>query len=193
MESLGVALLSGILAFFGAIVGHFVAFDLNTKGKRRDVRRGHIERFAEHLSEDETWLDRYRQESLFLEGKKPIDTAPYDKAFALYLLYFGVELAESMEALQEARFAYLDAMNRGLLARMELAAKTSAPSLARIALPAAEVKSIIEKFGPYYEGLLRCLAAASNIAIATIPEESAIKNWWDALCSRVRRVFSSIP
>lgn len=183
MEALGIALFSGLLAFFGAIVGHLVAFDLSTLAKRRDIRRTHIERFAEYLSEDVPWMEQYFRETLFLAGGYPATEGPYEKAFALYILYFGEELAEPIKTLQIARHAYQSAMNEGLSTRCALAAQSPGGSLTNTRLPDEQLKTITEKFTPYYDASLRCLQAASKIAAATIPEKSQIRTLWESVRS----------
>jgi hypothetical protein len=89
--SVVVALITGALAFVGALFGNFLAFDLNATAKRREVRREQIERFADLIGEDQTWLGDYRTELLFREGPEGTP-AHFDRAYGIYALYFADEL-----------------------------------------------------------------------------------------------------
>jgi hypothetical protein len=180
--------ITGFLAFLGAIAGHFVAFDLNAAAKRRDVRRSQIERLAEFISEDQTWMDNFRQIALFGDGEFQTSTEPSDKAFAIYTLYFG-ELTHTMEPFVTARHEYKKALREGYGARLQAAREHNQP-LASTALTDAEVDAISEKYAPYYGSLLGILDAASKVAEETIPEKSLLVRWWEDKCAKVARAFS---
>src|SRR6267143_4474125 len=173
-----IPVLTGLLAFVGAILGHFVAFDLNTAAKRRDVRRTQIDRFAELVSEDETWMDEFRVEALFKEGDFARGTEPSDKARAIYVLYFGKELSVPMTAFLRARHDYKTALRQGCVDRMGLAVASGKP-LSMTTLPQADQDAILAKFEPYYQSILRNLGAASTIVQETLPEKSQIVRWCD--------------
>jgi hypothetical protein len=184
-------LLVGVLAFLGAFLGQFVAFDLNAAAKRREVRREQIERFAEFLSEDNTWMEHFRDETLFGEvdhNKK--DIAPKDKAFAIYALYFRKELSSAMIAFVTARREYQAALNGGQINRL-LASSASGQPMSITKLPDAEVELIQAKYSPYYQALLGNLSVAAEIVQETIPEESQMARWcadsWAGLMERLKK------
>lgn len=172
-----IPILTGLLAFVGAIAGHFVAFNLNAAAKRRDVRRAQIERFAEFISEDQTSMDKYRQQALY--GKIDYfqtETAPADSAFAIYMLYFSTELTNTMSPFITARQEYKTAMGQGFGRRLSAATATMQP-LSSTVLPKADTDSIMAKYPPYYQAILDNLGAASKIAQETIPEKSQMATW----------------
>ena len=171
-----IPILTGLMAFFGAVVGHFVAFDLNAAAKRREVRRAQIERFAEFISEDTGWMDEYRSEELFGEGKSEHGISPHDKAFAIYVLYFGEEISTQMSELISARNQLQTAIGTTYTARLKLA-QANKKALAEISPSQAEVDAVTNKYRTYYEATLQCLLAASTIAQGTIPEKSQIGRW----------------
>jgi len=184
-----IAVLTGLFAFVGVIAGHFVYFDLNAATKRREVRRAHIERFAELISDDVAWLHGYQRESLYGEGKSDAWTAPYRKAYAIFLLYFRDELSlyQSLTALLNARHEYEAAIDRGYMARLGLVRSRQALSVTPA--PEADRDTVTEKHRPYYEAVLDCLVVASEITQKTIPEESVIVRWCVDIWARIRAFF----
>lgn len=186
-----IPILTGFLAFVGAIVGNFVAFDLNAAAKRREVRRAQIERFAELISEDQTYLSEYRTEVLFREGTFAPRNAPYDKAYAIYVLYFMDELATPMKTLILARHEYEKEIDTGYMARLSLA-QANRQALSVTSSPKANLNTVLEKHSPYHKAMLDCLVTASRIVQETIPEKSRIGRWcadrWTQIkCRFVRR------
>jgi hypothetical protein len=187
-----IPLLTGLLAFIGVLLGHYVHFVFGATAKRREVRRLQIERFAELISEDLTWMDTYRRNLLFGEGKIDGGTEPNDKAFAIYALYFWSDLTEAMLEFTAARDAYKDAIANGYAARLQLAMDNHQPlSVTRLAQ--AQLEPITERYRPYYQALLNALEAASNVAEQTIPE-SRIARWmehgWKQMADRWHRLRS---
>ncbi len=183
--SVWIPILTGLLAFVGAIAGHFVAFDLNSAAKRREVRRTQIERFAEFISEDQTWMNNYRNEALFGQGNFQPGTSPRDKAFAVYRIYFAAELANTMNAFVQARYEFEAAIDAGYLARLQTVGATG-QSLSITVLPRGEIDLIMAKYRPYYQGIVDNLDAASTIIQETIPEESQMARWCADSWARLR-------
>ncbi len=183
-----IPILTGLMAFVGAIAGHFVAFDLNAAAKRREVRRAQIERFAELISEDQTWLSDYRVEALYREGTFAPGSSPYDRAYAIYVLHFMDELATPMKALISARHEFEREIDKGYLVRLDLAVANAQP-LSRTSPPDANAKAVTEKHSPYHEAMLKCLLAASRIVQETIPEKSQIGRWCADRWTQIRHLF----
>lgn len=197
-----IALLTGALAFIGAVFGHFVAFDLNTAAKRRDIIRNHIERYAELISKDEAWLSDYKNALLFGKGKSSTSDAPHSEAYALFIMYFQSRLSEPMLELIKARSDYEAAIDgcwaeRLTLAKAKLQANAANPVLmtaeAAISvsiLPKSSIEKTQEFHGPYYLATLKCIKAASVVAHETIPEKSQIVQWGGEMASAIKRRIS---
>lgn len=181
-----VALLSGVLAFLGAVVGHFVAFDLNSNAKRRDVRRTQIERMAEFLSEDVSWTDTYSKALVFGEERTAKDAAPYDKAFAIYVLYFGSELRANMEDLVKARHEYIKAIDAAHIERLDTAFKNKT-DLATTRSTDKARENVLNSYKPYYRAILACLLRSSEIVEGTIPAQSTLRRAWSTWLSKLSR------
>lgn len=169
MQYWWIPLATGILAFLGSMGGHFISFNLNSKSRQREVRRTQIEKFAEYISEDQTWMNQYRQEACFRNGKFSDTTAPKDKAYAIYHLYFSQEpeLSKAMLAFIKSRHECRQAIDLVYLQRIQLAIdnKTTTEST----LASEEMLSkVVEVHTPYYEALIDTLIAASKIARKTI-------------------------
>jgi len=166
--SIWIAVLTGLFAFGGVVAGHFVAFDLNAAAKRRDLRRAHKERFAELISEDLTWLEDCRRELLYGYGKSVSGSAPYDKAYAIYRLYFGSELTESIKNLKELPGEYKSELEAPLTARRNTARAAKKPLLATI--PSVnDVKTLDAIALAYRNAVKDCLTAASSISDEAVP------------------------
>ena len=183
-----IPILTGLLAFVGAIAGHFVAFDLNTAARRREVRRAQIERLAEFVSEDRTWLRDYRNEALFGLGKFAPGHAPFDRAKAIYMLYFRPELSAQWTALLQARHEFEAEMDKGYMERLRLALANK-QELSATCLPQADLDVVTGKHPAYYEATLQILIAASQVAQETIPEKSQIARWCADRWTQFRRRF----
>jgi hypothetical protein len=186
--SVWIPIFTGLLAFVGAVAGHFVAFDLNAAAKRRDVRRAQIERYAEFISEDQTYMDHYKQETLFGTINFEKETAPRDKAYAIFMLYFATELSRTMNQFITARLEYQFALNNGYVARLQVAAANNQP-LEHDRVPQATIDVIQAKYPHYYKAIVDNLDAASKIAQETIPEKSQIGHWCAYCWSRISAPF----
>lgn len=186
--SVWIPIFTGLLAFVGAIIGHFVAFDLNSAAKRREVRRAQIERYAEFMSEDQTWMARYQHETLFGQVDFQKDTAPHDRALAIFMLYFVTELENTMKRFIVARMEYEAAIVGGYIARAQAAAATN-QSIQQAKAPQTNIDLIHAKHGPYYKAIVDNLEVASKIAQETIPEKSQIVRWCAYWCGRLSAPF----
>jgi hypothetical protein len=186
--SVWIPIFTGLMALLGAVAGHFLAFELSAAAKRREVIRAQIERFAELVSEDVTWMHKYRIALLFEEGQA-WDASPYDKAYAVCMLYFADKLREEIVALVETRHAFVRAiddtysgrLNRGIAAGQPL--KSSRPTQ-------AEVAAVAEAYVPYYRAVRECVRSSSSIVQETIPETSPmvirIKSYWSKAVRRIK-------
>lgn len=181
-----IPILTGMLAFAGVIAGHIVSFNLNSAGKRRDVRRAQLDRFAEFVSEDESCIEAFRTEALWGEGHfREGELEPSDRARAVMALYFRNELGSVFLGFLKARLDYKQALRHGFIQRRRLAA-TSGKSLTETMLSDKEVEGIQSNFGPYYIALNECLDTASTLLEGTIPERSAFSQWCGGLWAKVR-------
>jgi hypothetical protein len=165
-----IALLTGVLAFVGVLLGHFVSSDLNAVHKRRDIRRAQLERLGEFISEDRTWMSNYRREMAFGAAESPSAVAPFDRARAIYHLYFHKELEACMSDFMAKRHAYDRAIDKACLERIQTAAKDG-KRVSEVAPSKAALDEIQKEFGPYYEALTTTLGEASKLINATMPEE----------------------
>jgi hypothetical protein len=181
------ALLVGLLAFVGAMFGHLVAFDLNATSRRREVRRNQIERLAEFLSEDVSALFSYQEELLFGKGEKSKGHSPYEKAYAIYILYFWEELADKFSVLIAARQKYKEAIDLAFVERLNTAIAGGKTSVAGIAPSKLAQDNVLKLHEPYYQAVLDCLASASKIAQTTIPAQSTLKAVWFACVAKGKR------
>lgn len=168
--SISIALLTGLLAFIGVVLGHFVSSDLNALHKRREVRRAQLERLGEYISEDRTWMDSYRREMLYRGGDSPSEPSPFDRARAIYHLYFYDELKGSMSLLIEKRREFDLAIDRGHLERLDAATKSGQP-VTGVAPSKAAQDEVFKHFDPYYKAFLNALTEISKLIKTTMPEE----------------------
>ncbi|MDH3437516.1 MAG: hypothetical protein OEN48_11070, partial [Betaproteobacteria bacterium] len=144
---------------------------------------------AELISEDLMWLEEYRRELLYGEGKSPSGSAPYDRAYAIYRLYFGPELTESMKALKELRWEYKSEIDAMLTARRNSAGATKKPLVVTIP-PLADIKTLNNIALAYHNAVEDCLTAASLILEETIPEKSPIVRWCADIWARISDRFA---
>jgi len=183
--TLETAIIVGLFAFIGTVIGHLVSFKLNATAKRHEVRRSQIERLAEFLSEDNTWTRNYGRAAMWGSESPPSDTSPYDRAFAIYVLYFPGEMVEQMKAVTEARQAFIDAINNSKLERME-AASASGKALAAVPPTEASRDKVWQLFSPYYKAILAALSGASDIVHASLKAESRFDDLWGNIARRIR-------
>ena len=186
--SVWIPIFTGLLAFFGAVAGHFVAFDLNAAAKRREVRRAQIERYAEFMSEDNTWMAHYKHETLFGQVNFQKETAPSDRAQAIFMLYFAPELSNTMKQFLVARREYEAALGMGYIARLQAAAANDQP-IERARAPQASIELIEARHSPYYKAILDNLEGASKIVQETLPERSQIVRWCAYYWSQISAPF----
>lgn len=174
---------TGLLAFAGVIFGQIVASDLNTAAKRRDVRRGHIERMTDLLNEDVSWMREYERRSLFLPLEMPtFALGPYYQASAIFQLYFHSELSAQWGDLADARGDLKNAIEDAVLIRVNLAGRSSERNSA---LTPEQTRPVLEKDRHYYSCFLDVVERASQVAQETIPEESQLKKAWSAASAKL--------
>jgi hypothetical protein len=179
-----IPLVTGLLAFGGVFLGHFVAFDLNAAARRREVRRSQIERLAELMNEDTIYIREYIREALFRTGNFPPGPNPAKKAAAIQMLYFQQELATEMNAFEEARFQYEQRIDSAYLARLR--AVTPQQPIEKTFVSDAQIEEIKSLHPAYYRGVLNVLKVASTIALETIPEGSHAFKCFDRVWKRIR-------
>ena len=172
---------TGLLAFVGAILGHFVAFDLNAAARRRETRRAQAERLGQLLAEDITWTSTYRRQQLFGPGAAP-EGSPFDQAHAIYVLYFANEIKDEMLELLKSRAAYIGAIDEGHVERLKIA---KSKEEFEVTAPSGDsLRKVGTASGPYHKATFKSLSEAAKIIEACMPEDSELRRLWARLTGR---------
>jgi hypothetical protein len=189
------AVLAAIFAFIGSLTGHFIANYFDAARKRHEVRRAQIEKFAEALTEDRHWLELRQHDYVFGETGAEEKTTPYDRAWAVYLLYFKSELSMPWTQFMCARHDYLQLLMDIYGQRLRDA--TFERQVAQTHADPELVKQLHEKARACHAAYLECFDAASDIAQETIPRRTPLIKLWDVgqrrLRQRLKRPTSRAP
>jgi hypothetical protein len=109
--------IGGLLAVGGGIAGQFFTHRLTESREKTKLRRERLEDLVKALYAHEQWLDAKRNTMIF-RNEDHETPSPLDEARMLQALHFP-ELAQSLQAVQQAQLPMLEFIMQQRVARMK--------------------------------------------------------------------------
>jgi len=168
------SLVVALFALAGSVLGHFLANDLDSARKRRDVRREKIEQFADLMVKGTDWFDQRCIEAT-TRGNMSLTGDPFHLARAIAEMYFAGEL--DLGELLKTRRDLIAELGKTFTAR---AARAIAEDRRLDDTPPTDEEgdAINAAYSRYTEEFQRSMAVARVIVRETLPADSETGKAW---------------